>query len=166
VFDYGNIASTILGTITETALLPRDIAYTISCDSPVPVSITWTDSRTGTAVRSNAATSGLTDDLGLNTLNSVRIGRYQLWMVPAGSTGDGNPVSMRLSAGPAAPWVSFTGGYLFANGLQRHSFTAGGRTDSVFRLFEFGPRNWLHCSSLLPRPEHRSHPRRPCHHDR
>jgi len=98
--DYGVIPNNSLSLTAPTALAARDIGYTITCNAPIPVSTTWSDSRAGTV------TTPSINLFGLGTHNGVNIGNYRTVQVVAGTTADGSAVTLIQRANPTAAWTA------------------------------------------------------------
>jgi hypothetical protein len=109
VVNYGNISSDRLGPTTETPLSAQSITYSISCDSAIPISTTWSDSRLGTAASGDSGGPGGIFDFGLNVHGGVNIGRYTMTLLGASQTADGGAVSLIFRDAPGAAW-SIAGG--------------------------------------------------------
>jgi hypothetical protein len=157
VVDYSNIAPNTLGPTTETALMPRNIAYTISCDSPIPIAASWSDARSGTAVSGDTAAAGGIYDFGLNSHNSVNIGRYTVTHL-TGATGDGNVVHMLWRTNSGSAWVSPSTGAsppAAHNGWQLSFTQTGGTVPRAYTTYAgtlqvqgyITPRNRLNLST-------------------
>ncbi|MBC3209341.1 DUF1120 domain-containing protein [Pseudomonas sp. SWRI111] len=98
--DYGVIPLASLSQTADTALGSRDVNYTISCNAPIAISATWSDARAASVTNPNAARYGL------GTHNGTNIGRYGVSYVVAGTTADGNPITLIQRANPTAAWTA------------------------------------------------------------
>jgi hypothetical protein len=120
VIDYGVIPTASLSPTVATPLQVRPVSYTISCDAPIAIGTSWTDSRTSSAV------GGGNTAFGLGMQGAASIGRYTIAQ-PAGSgaTGDGNPVDL-IGRGTAGVWVAVVGGVQTNSGQVIQSYAAPG----------------------------------------
>jgi hypothetical protein len=118
VVDYGVIPPATLGQTTGTTLAAHDVGYTITCNAPIAISTTWSDARAGTA-----DLPGL-NSFGLGAHNGVNIGRYSLTNIAAGTTGDGNPVSLIQRNTAGSGWVQPTNGFISNDGIREYSYAA------------------------------------------
>jgi hypothetical protein len=119
--DYGNISQADLSATAETALSPHNVTYSISCSTPAPIILTWSDARSGTVASGDSAGPGVPSDFGLNTHNGVNIGRYQM-LPAAGATGDSNPSAVLVRVGTSGAWSATDGNVHYATNRQ---FTFG-----------------------------------------
>lgn len=122
--DYGVIPISSLNVSATTQLQDREIGYTITCNAPIPISTTWSDSRAGTAYEPN------TNRFGLGTHNGVMIGRYNLYNVRTGVTGDGQTVDVIQKNDAGSAWVAPAGGITSAqissDGVRQFSYAPVG----------------------------------------
>jgi type 1 fimbria pilin len=98
VVDYGRITTATLSRTNVTTLPTRTINYTITCDAPIALGTSWTDSRADSP-NSNEMPAGVAASyaFGLGKHGSANIGRYLLNQPRTSTTGDGNPVEVIVS---------------------------------------------------------------------
>ncbi|MEB0047319.1 MULTISPECIES: DUF1120 domain-containing protein [unclassified Pseudomonas] len=123
VVDYGHIPAGSLSATLHTALQTRNVSYSIICDAPIPIGISWVDDRLGSASIPGETAFGL-DNQGAN-----RIGLYTLRNAPRQMLGDGKSVDSITSFGYSGVWVlgSANGDY-FGQGARNpiYSFAKQG----------------------------------------
>ncbi|WP_447776815.1 DUF1120 domain-containing protein [Pseudomonas chlororaphis] len=122
VVDYGIIPISSLSKTEVTAIGTKDIGYTITCNAPIPISTTWTDSRAGTASAASVY------NFGLGNHNGVPIGLYTM-NFRNGATADGNPVDIIERLTPGSAWINNNSGGAY-NGVghdgREHSYASPG----------------------------------------
>lgn len=129
--DYGVITIASLSQTAETALSPRSIGYTITCNAPIPISLTWGDSRGGSVTAPSAAR------FGLGTHSGANIGRYTIQSIVAGTLGDGAAVALLQRANPTTAWSPGSNTIFNANdGLLATSFAEiGERVPNAYSTY-------------------------------
>lgn len=119
VIDYGLIPSASLSPTAPTSLQRRTMAYTITCDAPIAIGTSWSDSRASSAGADNYS-------FGLGLQGSNSIGLYNIRDRLAGATGDGAPVDVISSSNGGVTWsVSADALQLRGNALI-HGYAAPG----------------------------------------
>ncbi|AUG03313.1 DUF1120 domain-containing protein [Pseudomonas sp. 09C 129] len=117
--NYGLIPGASLSATAETALAVRTISYTITCNAPIRIGMSWTDSRRDSTVR--APYNGLGKHMGAN------IGFFLMTPVPAGTTADGASVDLISRTNDTAAWVLASAiSPIVPDGVRTHSYAPKG----------------------------------------
>ncbi|WP_273828370.1 DUF1120 domain-containing protein [Pseudomonas sp. SBT1-2] len=123
VVDYGVIPNTSLNPTASTTLAPRTINYSITCNGPLPISTSWSDTRSGTAIPGALAAINY---FGLGTHSGDNIGNYMIENIVAGTTADGNPVTVVQRNSNTETWFLATTATVANNGIRQYSYAPVG----------------------------------------
>lgn len=124
VVDYGLIPTASLSATAETVLAEKTIGYSIACDAPISIGVSFIDNR--------ASSVGVLpgwpyyNSYGLGIHNGTFIGAYSIVQDRTLATGDGAVVDMIQRNNPGEAWHSNPVSATEGSGVRIQSFAPTG----------------------------------------
>lgn len=124
VVDYGTIILTDLSPTAMTKLAPKNISYTVTCDAPISIGLSWLDSR-GPTVNDDEHIYATNFGLGLH--EGVKIGRYEVAFDGTSTIADGEKADLIYRIGKDGVWApSASTGHVTPNGTRTFALAPPG----------------------------------------